>query len=520
MENICTKLGINYKSVKLIIKHKLIMDKRRGEGDKNQLFNSLVIYFILGLFSMPIVGMNANPMIKMSLFFSIFMVMILNVFITDFSNVILDIDDKEILLTKGVDSKTLNVAKFIHIIIYIGLISFSMSAGSIIISFKYGIGFTLTLIVNILLIDILTLIISAIIYTVILKLFSGEKLKDMINGFQIAFLLLFVIGFQFVGRAFDISNLELIYNSKRWNILVPPMWFAANFNIISGENTDNIIKLMSLLSISLPVISLIIYLKMIPVFECNLQKLNDNSYKKSKLNKKGYHKISSIICKDNNEERIFFNFIYEILNKDRNFKAKVYPSLAMGVFMPLLMIITNYNNEGLINYIKNISGSDYYFSVYLCVILTQNAITLIKYSKEYKGSWIYDILPIKNENNIYSAMFKVTTYKLMLPVFILMSTLFLTIFKLDVIPHITIVFAINIIVSLYTFKIDNKDLPFTLEYKNNNASSNIITMLKSILVIGIFALIHYIIRNNIFFKLIYLVLLIITIKFLYKRILR
>ncbi|MGL5346680.1 MAG: ABC transporter permease, partial [Peptostreptococcaceae bacterium] len=280
MDNICKKLGINYKSMKLIIKHKLIMDKRRGEGDKNQLFNSLIIYFILGLFSMPIVGMNTNSMIKMSLFFSIFMVMILNVFITDFSNVILDIDDKEILLTKGIDSKTLNLAKFIHIIIYIGLISLSMSAGSIIVSVKYGIGFTLTLIVNILLVDILTLIISAIIYTVILKLFSGEKLKDMINGFQIAFLLLFVIGFQFVGRAFDISNLELIYNSKLWNILVPPMWFAANFNIISGENTDNIIKLMSLLSILLPIISLIIYLKMIPVFESNLQKLNDNSYKK------------------------------------------------------------------------------------------------------------------------------------------------------------------------------------------------------------------------------------------------
>ncbi|MGL5345801.1 MAG: hypothetical protein ACRDA3_00450, partial [Peptostreptococcaceae bacterium] len=145
-------------------------------------------------------------------------------------------------------------------------------------------------------------------------------------------------------------------------------------------------------------------------------------------------------------------------------------------------------------------------------------ITLIKYSKEYKGSWIYDVLPIKNENNIYSAMFKVTIYKLILPVFILISTIFLIIFKLEVIPHITIVFAINIIVSLYTFKIDDNELPFTLEYKNNNSSSNIITMIKSMLVIGVFALIHYIIRNNIFFKLIYLGLLIITIKILYKRI--
>ncbi|MPN37336.1 hypothetical protein SDC9_184853 [bioreactor metagenome] len=114
------------------------------------------------------------------------------------------------------------------------------------------------------------IIITALMYFVILKIFSGEKLKDMINAFQILFLLVFIVGYQFVGRAFTFVDFNFVYKPSVWHLLMPPMWFASNFNTISGTNVDNLIKVMSGLSIVIPIISIIAYIKLIPVFENNL----------------------------------------------------------------------------------------------------------------------------------------------------------------------------------------------------------------------------------------------------------
>lgn len=516
MRSIFAKLGIDYDIMKLIIKHKMIMDKRRDEGSKNYLLSSVIVYFIMGLFFAPIVGMYIDNYIKMSVFFSVFMIMILNVFITDFSSVILDVKDKDILLTKGVDNKTLNAAKFAHIIIYIGILSLSISGGSIIISFRFGITFALLLIVSIFLIDIFMLIITAIMYTSILKLFSGEKLKDIINVFQILFLLIFVIGFQFVERAFNISDLQFVYDQQLWNILVPPMWFAANFDLLQGEGINDIIKIMSVLSIVVPLISIIIYIKLVPVFENNLQKLNNNSDKSKKTNRRVYMKVSKLLCKDN-EERIFFNFIYDILSKDRDFKLKVYSSLSMAIFMPLIMILSSYDKEGILNYINSISNTDYYFSAYLCLIIAQNVITLIKFSKEYEGAWIYNVLPIKNEKNIYSAMFKASIFKFILPMFIVLGIIFILIFKINILIDMVIIFVANIVILMFTLKMDKKDLPFSIEYKNISSSSNIITMLKSMFIVCIFAGLHYLVRKNMLFKLLYLIFISLFVNIIYNK---
>lgn len=526
-KDIYQKLGVNYKIMRLIIQSKLVMDGRRGQNissldennnkDKNNFFGSLIIYGIVGLFSAPIIIMDINPIIKMSLYFSFFMIMILSVFISDFSSVILDINDKDILITKGIDSKTLNAAKITHIFIYISLLSLSICGGALIASFRYGIKFFIVLLVSIFLIDILMIIVTASMYFIILKLFSGEKLKDMINTFQIGFLLIFVIGYQFIARAFTFVDMEFIYNPKIWNILLTPMWFGAGFNIFSGNPPDNIIRILSILSLVVPIISIIIYINLIPTFEYNLQKLNDNTYKSRKNKESKSYKASKFMCK-NKEERVFFNFIYNVLDKDRDFKTKIYPSLAMASFMPFIMIASSYDSSGLINYMESIQNSKYYFTAYLCVLMSQTIITTLKFSSQYEASWIYDILPIKDEKSIYIGMFKSCIYKLILPIFTILSIGFLLIFKDKVIVHLLTIFAITILTSMITFKINKKELPFSSEYKNTNSGENIITMIKSMFMVLTLAIIHFIVSNSLLFTGVYFIVLSVIIKLIWKNI--
>ncbi|WP_242844636.1 hypothetical protein [Clostridium novyi] len=123
-----SKLGVDYNVMRSILKIKLTMDKRNvptvlnnreDKKDKNNNFRVLIItYLVMGMFLAFFIGINENIMWQMTIYFILFMFIILSTFISDFSNVILDIKDKILIGTKGVDSKTLNAAKITHILIY------------------------------------------------------------------------------------------------------------------------------------------------------------------------------------------------------------------------------------------------------------------------------------------------------------------------------------------------------------------------------------------------------------------
>ena len=496
---IYTKLGVDYNIMRLIIQAKLTLDCRRvptmSEGpiegkEKNYFYSSLIVYAILGVIFLPIILMNIDSRIKMSVYFSCFMILLLTVLISDFSSVILDVNDKDIIGIRGVEPKTLNAAKTTHIFIYIFMLSLSISGFSLIASLRFGIQYFLLLVLSIVLIDILMIIITAIMYLIILKLFKGEKLKDMLNIFQICFLLLFTIGYQFIARSFDFMHTDIAYNQSWWNILFIPMWFSSNFSLLDGKPIDSIGIVLSILSIVVPIVSLVIYKKLVPVFEKNLQKLNDNTYKSKSKKEKLSIKVSKLICREK-EERAIFNFVYNILDKDRDFKTKVYPSLALGAFMPIIMIFTSYDNSGIINYLMEIRKSYLFLSGYLGIVIMQNIITMVQYSSEFEGAWIYEVLPIKNIRNIYTGMFKSSIYKLYFPSFILLSIVFIVIFKLEVIKHLVVLFLSGILVSMVSFKLNEKHLPFSKPYNVGTSSKNIIVVFKSMITTGILVGIHF-----------------------------
>ncbi|KEI03993.1 hypothetical protein Y848_03880, partial [Clostridium botulinum C/D str. Sp77] len=188
------KFGVDYKVMRSILKVKLTMDKRRvptilndydkkGKDNKSNLV--MIYYLFIGFFLAFFVGINQNIIWQMTTYFTVFMFIILSTFISDFSSVILDIRDKVIIGTKGVDSRTLNAAKTTHIFIYISSMTLAISGFSLIVSFKKGILFFIVFFIELFLIDLFMILLTTLIYLLVLKFFDGEKLKDMINMVQI-----------------------------------------------------------------------------------------------------------------------------------------------------------------------------------------------------------------------------------------------------------------------------------------------------------------------------------------------
>jgi len=144
-----------------ILQAKLVMDGRRvptifgnekkkdNKDDSNKFLKSLWVYILMGLIMIPFVIMNSSYIYQMTIVFALVMFFVMSSLISDFSSVLLDVRDKNIIGTKPIGPKTLNLAKTIHISIYMFYVTGALVGPSLLASlFTQGIVFFLVFFFN------------------------------------------------------------------------------------------------------------------------------------------------------------------------------------------------------------------------------------------------------------------------------------------------------------------------------------------------------------------------------------
>ncbi len=272
------KLGVDYEMMRLILETKLTMDKRReptinmnnksSDEKDNSFGKALILYGVMGAFMSMLIIVKQNIMLQMAVYFGFFMFVIGSSFIADFAYVLLDVRDKNLLGITGVSSKTINAAKITNILIYMTKLSLAYGGVGILVSLRYGILFTLVFILEIILINLFMILITAFIYYLVLKFFNGEKLKDIINGVQIVLTVGIMIMYQLVGRLFDFLDVGSRFTiTSWWQGFIAPLWFAAPLEIIESGVIDKTLIIFTVLAILAPILSILIYFKIAKKFE-------------------------------------------------------------------------------------------------------------------------------------------------------------------------------------------------------------------------------------------------------------
>jgi hypothetical protein len=495
------KLGINYEIMRKILQIKLIMDGRRAptiinnsnkkeKDDDNKFMKSLWMYSIFGIFLAILVVPKKSIMMQMSIFFGILMFMLITTLISDFSSVLLDVRDKNIMLTKPVDSKTINAAKVIHVFIYMFYITIAMTGIALLVSLRHGVKFFIVLVLEIILIDIFMIVLTSLIYLLILKFFDGEKLKDIINYVQIILIMVMTIGYQFIGRLFEFVNINVVFTPKWWQYLIIPVWFAAPLEMILNNNYNIYIIILSTLGIVVPIASLLFYIKLSPVFERNLQKLNNNTVSINKNKAPLGERLCNVVCW-NREERIFFKFAYKIIRNEREFKLKVYPSLGLAIVFPFIFMFGTISEANSFNqWLNYMVSTKYYLNIYWAAFIIPTLIMMMKYSGRYKAAWIYKVMPIKEVAPIFKGTIKAFFIKLIAPLYIIESIIFIFIFGIKIFPHLLIVFLNILLFTVLCFKIFDKSLPFSKSFQVTQTADGIISIFLMLLLAAL-AGIHY-----------------------------
>lgn len=503
-QGIFIKSGIDYKVMRKIVGLKMKMDGRRvptivanntkASEEKNHFKSAMLMYFLIGIFMAIIMLMPMKTLPKMSTVLGVIMFMLITTLVSDFSSVLLDVKDKNILFTKPIDHRTINAAKIIHILNYLVSLSLALAGPSLIIAFiKYGIIFVLVFLIELILINITMILFTSLLYFLLLYFFDGEKLKDIINYFQIFLSIVLIIGYQVMVRVVDFVDMDMKLDLKWWHGLVPSVIFSSPLSIIGDRDFQACNLVFSVLTIVIPIISIIIYMKyVVPNFEKSIQKLNDNSSsnnKKMGRKLKKLQRVAKIVCR-NNEEKAAYVFTKNMCGKERDFKLKVYPALAMSLVFPFIYVFIFTDDIQSLANIKNIFlEKNLHFTMYIAICLISTVVPMIMYSEKFKGAWLFNVVPIKNKENIFKGAFKGFTFNYVYPLYVGLSLIYVAIAGPKIIVDLIIsLLALNIC-CLVSFTVVNA-YPFSKEISIGNSENTKTTFISigSALVLGFF---HY-----------------------------
>jgi hypothetical protein len=148
----CSKLlvkqGVDFEKLKIIAETKVLMDRRRvyfnwrqrqQKESSNPLLFTLIVYAFMGFYAGGVLFISKSLIVGAIIIHSYILFMMTMTMITDFSSVLLDTTDNQIILPRPVNSKTLFVARLVHILVYLLQFTLALAIFPVIMLFiAYG----------------------------------------------------------------------------------------------------------------------------------------------------------------------------------------------------------------------------------------------------------------------------------------------------------------------------------------------------------------------------------------------
>jgi ABC-type multidrug transport system fused ATPase/permease subunit len=429
-------------------------------------------------------------LISLSMFFTVLMVMLAMTIISEFTTVIFDSRDNNILLPRPLNHRTLLLSRLIHIQFYIGYIALTLSvAPGIVIAVKYnGLAF-LVYFLAVGLSTWLTLIFTTFVYLLISKTVEGERFKDIITYAQVIMGILIFAGYQLLPR---VMSANLLNNSVMtvhwWTYLYPPVWLAALVRISLLTDITNQILLLSVLAVVLPVTGAVLLVRfMSKGFENILGEGTSENAAPVKLSavKRGrLNHIKTLFC-ISGTETAGWDLAVATTRRDRKFKQTVYPYF--GIMIVIALVILKPDLKNLSVSLHELNGFNKFFFITMIGFAGSIAVSQLPYTDTPEAAWIYTALPLKEHAHVLSGAVKAMLVRYCLPVYLLVTVPALWLWGLKTLPQILLGGFGIVLLILFSLIIQKMELPFTEIREMQKKGTNSLMAIFNMILIGLLA---------------------------------
>lgn len=504
-------LGADIHQLRAILQVRLKLDDRRpmamgrqSMGTKKKkpvrfmtwlsVFISAVIGF---MYTVPLI--LEDTFMGLWLYYSMFLVMLSIMLISDFSSVLFDSKDKLIILPRPVNEKTYLLSRMLHMVIYLFRIVLPMSLpGWIIMGVGKGWKAALWFPYNIIMLTFLALFIVNGAYLLIMKLSRPGKFKDVLSSFQILFsIAFFVVIYTLPSAVRSPDFLRLSHDQFPWAAYTPTYWLAASWSWIQADKVWSYTPWLSILSFSAPFVLMWVTVRSLaPVFARRMADIDTTEVpvvsKKEKTKRLANPSRSSLLYlrfantfNKSPFSRAGFIIAWLQTGRSRNFRLRVYPMFA---YVPVYVFyLLTQSDKPLSQVWRDLpSSSSHILLLYMTSMVVLQLLSMLVYSDQYKASWIYYSSPVPVPGAIMAGAFKAVWIKYFLPMFVLVSLFVLSIWGVSALLDIALAFINVSFFALVVMQVAYRRLPFSsLEHLNEKSNRFLKTMFIMLLPMSI-----------------------------------
>lgn len=508
------RLGVNVPQLMAILDVKLKMDDRRPNAythmrqskkkqQKNGSIAVVLVSFLMGVFYLIVFTVSRDPMMQLFLWFSVFMVMLSITLITDFTSVLIDVKDNFVILPKPVNDKTVVVSRILHIMVHVSKIVVPlMLPAFVLLTINHG-AVVLWFTALVFLLSVFSIFLINTVYLVALKLTTPDRFKEILNYIQIIFSILVFATYYLAPRLTrNLSLDDIDLWAYPWLNAVPSFWFAAAYTAVAEGIYTLPMLLYTALALTVPVLSLWLVVKIFaPSFNRKLAMLGGSggegpAVKKlpvTQAAKQGiplYKRLAALFARGR-QERLSFELVWLITGRSREFKLKVYPSLAYVLVYFVYFFLSGKRSSPAEAWGRLAESNGFILLIYSSTFVFITAISNLVYSDKFRAGWVYYAAPVEAPGQLLMGAFKAAFVKFFLPFYLVIATFALAVWGVKVLPDLLLGLVNVALVNIVFAFIYLRRLPFATEVNIKQGAGSILKGLLVLAVPGFLGMLHF-----------------------------
>jgi hypothetical protein len=495
------RMGVDYNQFIRILKLKLTLDDRRANkyskkqenGQEKTLIKQSFFQIFMGVFFAMFLILIKSQFTFYYFAHTFVMMMMAMMIISEFSTILFDTSENVIIQPLPIKGSTISLARNAHVFVYLAMMAFCLSVATIITAiYKFGnlsaLIFTFTIILNVL----FTLFFTNILYLGIMRLVTGERLKNLLMYFQIAIAIFFMAAYQIGLRMVDKTVLQDMVLSVHWfTFLFPPAFFSGLIEAITALNFDHSHLLFIAEALILPPVAIYLTGKYLtPVFNRKLMELEQGDriaeVKNETARNSLYFRTMSAIFVKTKEEKASFKLMWKMTGRERQFKQTVLPSFG---YMVIMMILPNMDKHSSFNDFT--TGYKYIFILYILLIVPFSLCTSLLLGNNQTSAWVFKSLPLKSPASFFKGAIAAAFARFFVPFYFLVGTVVGLLWGIRVLPDILIAFLSIYLITILLYYFQKPGFPFSMEKSAVQGGANTIKVFGLMALAGIVGFLHY-----------------------------
>jgi hypothetical protein len=390
------------------------------------------------------------------------MAMMAMMIISEFTSILFDTSENVIIQPLPIKGNTISLARNAHVLLYLSLMAFNLSVISIAVAiFKFGVVSALVFSFTILLNVLFTLFLANMLYLVIMRLASGEKLKNILMYFQIFIAIAFMLFYQFGVNMVDKTHIrDMILPVYWYTYLVPPAFFSGLVESFTSSVFDWQHLVFIAEALIIPTVAIYLTGKYLtPVFNRKLMDLEQgdrvSKIKVETARKSLWYRMMLGIFVHRQEEIAPFKLVWIMTGRERMFMQTFLPSLGYI----LIMIAVQFFRKSFD--MNEIVHSDRYLLIlYSFMFIGATLPTSLLNGNNQHAAWLFKTVPLSSPASYFKGFIKAAFARFFVPFYIVLSVVICIVWGYKVIPDVFIaLMAIYLITMLFYF-IQNPSFPF------------------------------------------------------------